>query len=287
MAVNKNSLNVINTTGQVCNKFGIHEKLPFIHQLYNQGDLSFLANIGVLQQPVLDKTKYRELNEKTTLFAHNTQQEEINAVDIFDQTAGIGVCGRIADVLASNGYSTGTVSVAAVAPAVVSKKSPLLVVNPLGYEKFNPIPWEKLSTNHIKELNMASALGSNVFSDIWSEKLLSSIKENDILFNEMSKVSLSYGFQNNDLGHQMRSIAKLIKTRSARRTDRDVFYAELFGFDTHGKQDVGLDLNLQEINAALSSFVKEMKAQNLWDNVTIVIVSEFGRTLVSNTGNGT
>ena len=58
----------------------------------------------------------------------------------------------------------------------------------------------------------------------------------------------------------------------------------------HRKQDLELDDNLQEINGALSSFVKEMKeAQNLWDDVAIVVVLEFvGRTLVSNTGkNGT
>ncbi len=139
----------------------------------------------------------------------------------------------------------------------------------------------------MKELNKASAIGSSLFGELWSEKLLSSIFENDKLYQAMSTATLNYKFQRNDLGNQMSSIAKLVKTRNTRKTDRDIFYAELFGFDTHGKQEEELNKKLQEINSAFYSFVNEMKTQNLWNNVAIVVVSEFGRTLVSNTGNGT
>ena len=289
VALPKSSLVTISASGsgQVCNTFGVHKLLPSVQSLYNSGDLSFFANIGVLQQPVTDKEKYREQNKKTALFSHNTQQEEINSVDIYDDTAGIGVCGRMADVLSLNGYSPGTVSVAGGAPALVSKNSPLLVVNPFGYEEFNPISWEKVSRTHIKEINKATALGSSVFGEVWSEKIFQSISENDLLFSELSSVSLTETFANENLSRQMGSIAKLIKSREARSTDRDIFYAEVTGFDTHIFQEEELNLRLNEINAALDKFVKEMKVQGLWNDVAVVVVSEFGRTLVSNTGNGT
>ena len=35
-------------------------------------------------------------------------------------------------------------------------------------------------------------------------------------------------------------------------------------------------------DAALESFAKEMKLQGLWENVTIVQASEFGRTITAN-----
>merc|ERR1719424_2706646 len=43
-------------------------------------------------------------------------------------------------------------------------------------------------------------------------------------------------------------------------------------------------LLLQEVNSGLTSFVNEMKrpAVNMWNNVAIVTVSDFGRTLTSN-----
>ena len=40
------------------------------------------------------------------------------------------------------------------------------------------------------------------------------------------------------------------------------------------------------MNSALDSFTMEMKSQGTWDDVTIVMVSEFARTLVGNTGIG-
>ena len=294
LAVTKSSLHTISASGQICNKFGIHEKLPGVHSLYDSGELSFLSNVGVLQQSVLDKERYRELNKKTALFAHNTQQEEINSVDIFDETAGIGVCGRIADVLSLGGYTAGTVSVAGSAPALTSKESNLLVVNPAGYEKLNPISWETVDEAAIKEINKATKVGSSLFSEVWSEKIVQAMSENDILFQEMSSVILSTEakWENNNrylqhsLGRQMKSIAELIKTKEARRTDRDIFYAEVAGFDTHGLQDIDLNNRLKEIDDSLTVFVEEMKAQNVWDDVAIVYVSEFGRTLVANSGNG-
>ena len=40
------------------------------------------------------------------------------------------------------------------------------------------------------------------------------------------------------------------------------------------------------MNSAIQPFTTEMKAQNAWDDVTIVMVSEFARTLTGNTGAG-
>merc|ERR1712185_365007 len=39
---------------------------------------------------------------------------------------------------------------------------------------------------------------------------------------------------------------------------------------------------LTSLNVALKSFEEEMKLQGLWENVTIVQASEFGRTITSN-----
>ena len=69
VAVEKDSLGIIETSGQICDKFGVHESLPFIHQLYSENELSFIANVGILQQPVLEKSKYQELNKMTSLFS--------------------------------------------------------------------------------------------------------------------------------------------------------------------------------------------------------------------------
>lgn len=40
------------------------------------------------------------------------------------------------------------------------------------------------------------------------------------------------------------------------------------------------------MNEAIQSFTTEMKAQNAWNDITLVMVSEFARTLPGNTGAG-
>ena len=39
---------------------------------------------------------------------------------------------------------------------------------------------------------------------------------------------------------------------------------------------------MQRVDAVLGAFEKEMKAQGLWDSVSVLTISDFGRTLTSN-----
>ena len=71
-----------------------------------------------------------------------------------------------------------------------------------------------------------------------------------------------------------------------RGVDRDVFYVEQDGFDTHANMQSVLNDRVDEINDALGSFVVEMKAQGRWNDVVVVFVSEFARTLIPNTSSG-
>ena len=44
---------------------------------------------------------------------------------------------------------------------------------------------------------------------------------------------------------------------------------------------------LQVIDSALNGFVKELKAQEIFDSVTLLSESDFGRTLTANSNQGT
>ena len=63
-----------------------------------------------------------------------------------------------------------------------------------------------------------------------------------------------------------------------------MFVVKLDGFDTHSNLGDELASLLQRLNTALNSFVTELKRPDvdLWNNVTIALVSDFGRTLTSN-----
>lgn len=61
---------------------------------------------------------------------------------------------------------------------------------------------------------------------------------------------------------------------------------EQTGYDTHTNLNTNFDGLTERLNAAVDAFVTEMKDQNKWDSVTVVAVSEFARTLTTNSGSG-
>lgn len=58
------------------------------------------------------------------------------------------------------------------------------------------------------------------------------------------------------------------------------------GWDMHFDIEVPLSNQFDEISLGLSTFREAMIAQQKWEDVTVVLVSEFARTLMGNTGNG-
>lgn len=82
------------------------------------------------------------------------------------------------------------------------------------------------------------------------------------------------------------TVSKLILTQQERGTDRDIIFLEIGGWDHHEQLKENLSSNLQELNQVIDTFQKEMVAQGMWNQVTMVVASEFARTLTANSGDG-
>ncbi len=74
---------------------------------------------------------------------------------------------------------------------------------------------------------------------------------------------------------------------SASQIDAQVGYLRLGGYDTHSTQASRLSSLVSQINAALTVFIANMKTRGMWNNLIIVIFSEFGRTNRENGSQGT
>ena len=169
----------------------------------------------------------------------------------------------------------------------MSKLTPLFVVDPYGIEKVNPIPWASDVVGPIKRLNKLEKIGSSIYGETWSDLLLRALGENQLLYDAFTQTTLNASFtDSNYLSIQFEAVSKLIKNKNVRGIDRDVFYVETGGFDTHSNMISELDNRATEINDALGSFVMEMNAQGRWNDVVVVFVSEFARTLIPNTSSG-
>ena len=126
-------------------------------------------------------------------------------------------------------------------------------------------------------INKATSLESGIYDETWSDLVYKSFGENDLLYDAVETATVATTFPDTPFGKQLEIVAKLIQSREHRGNDRDVFYAKMPGFDSHGHLKMVLDGLTTELNGALDAFVTEIRdAQQVWDDVTVVVTSEFG-----------
>jgi uncharacterized protein (DUF1501 family) len=91
---------------------------------------------------------------------------------------------------------------------------------------------------------------------------------------------------NNQLAASLQTVARIIAGRTSLGVSRQIFYVQLGSFDTHNNQAQQHAQLLTQLGAALEYFDGVMVNLGLSDRVTAFTISDFGRTLTSNS-NGT
>lgn len=95
------------------------------------------------------------------------------------------------------------------------------------------------------------------------------------------------------LARQLYQTAKLIHGRATVQGNRQIFFVEQGGYDTHLGQVAGSAhtgthaMLLQELAQAMAAFQRAMNALGLAQQVTLFTQSDFGRTFVPNASQGT
>jgi len=289
VAMPPSDLNSISTTGQSCGEFGIHARLPILKELYDSQEAAFLSNIGSLAEPLSkDQWEIGTGQRCTGLFSHSDQQQAAQTLTCqYSGSAQKGAGGRIADALAAGNekYRTTSFSVAGMSTWPQGRTTAPQIIDPQsGTVSFTH--YERLKT--VIE-NITSVRHGNIYAEEFSTKFASAIKFNQELEEQLKTSKLQTPFPTNeiDLSRQLKQVARLISARVHRKAERDVFFVDIGGWDTHSSVSRELNDRFQDLNSALTSFVTELKAQNIFDSTTIVTHSDFARTLTPNSGEGT
>lgn len=229
-------------------------------------------------------------------------QEETQRVDPFKYSPGTGVFGRMNDVLSgltgklNNLYQVGSISIDTQSIALVGKPKKSVdpvIVSSSGAKKFDPYPWSnrsKWSTTNlqpaINKLNNATSIQSSLFGETWSSLFLRSIDESDLLVQALSSAVITKTFSSHEYSQKLLQVAKLINSTLIRRVDRDVFNVNMGGWDHHSDLKLKQANNFAYLNDALDTFKRELKIQGKWNNIVVVVVSDFARTLTPNSSDG-
>lgn len=90
-------------------------------------------------------------------------------------------------------------------------------------------------------------------------------------------------YPDDDLGRSLRVAASLIQAHLGSR----VISLELDGFDTHDNQRARHDAVMRSLDAALTTFLDDIRGTSAGDETIVVVFSEFGRRLKENGSRGT
>lgn len=284
-AINDTVLLPINVPAgsQPCNTFGVHPAMPRLRQLYNSGDALFLANIGALIEPVtLAEFKKKSKRLPPSLFAHNIMQRSIQ--NLHPQIiSSEGVLGRIMEVLSEDvnpAYKTSIFSLSGKVK-MVQGAIPADIISPSS----GVIRLRGLNTLQNGIGNLTAAISNSTMAETFADAISQSIRKTEYLGKLLTSSVLNVTFPNSGLNQQFSQVAKLIKSiRTSTDVERVAFFTDRGGFDTHAT--FNLDPMFGDIDSAIGRLSDELKIQGVWDDVVIVSISDFARTLTSN-GAGT
>ena len=165
--------------------------------------------------------------------------------------------------------------------------NPVYQVSPQDPNILNDYPTIENLIDIVKELNGVGEIRNSMLSDYWSSRVAQGLFEHEqtIEFHAMPELELADYPVVDSLDMYFKAVAKHMKSHEIRKVNRDVFVLGQGHYDMHGGD--GLPEKFQVLNAALDSFITEIKSQNLWDSTVIVQGSEFGRSLNPNSNMGT
>ena len=256
-----------------------------IHDLWAQGKMGMVTNVGTLVSP-LTRTQYlnRTVTRPFQLFSHSDQVSQYQGGRA-DQQTFTGWGGRIADrrtapdnpnglipmITSISGAQLFTAGQSTLPLAIADSRTSLAqVLNPAGYNTtaasqarlaaFNQLRAQDLSSNYV-----------SAASHITDQAMLA-----NAAFATSQEVTVT--FPNTGIGYQLKQVARLIKKRTDLTVNRQVFYVQLGGFDTHSAQLAGQGSLLLQFSQAARSFYDEMVTQGISDKVTLFTMSDFSRT---------
>jgi uncharacterized protein (DUF1501 family) len=264
--------------------FGLHPSLIDLQSLWDQQRLSVVCNVGPLVQPITRQQYQSGAPRPYQLFSHSDQIAQWQTA-IADRVGQSGWGGRTAERFAphasgfpaitslsggifTRGPSTSPLSIAA-APTALNQ---VLVLNGFGTaadEVARRTSMEFLRTTDT-DLTLIGAASRTTQQALSIGQTLS------------SDVTLATAFPNSSLGNQLLQIAKVIKFNGMSPSlglNRQIFFCQLGGFDTHQGQLTSQANLLTQVSQAVRAFYDATVELGLERQVTTFTLSDFGRTL--------
>lgn len=272
------------TPAGIGSAFGFHPSLEPFKALFEQQKLSVVCNVGPLTQPLTRETYLAGAARPYQLFSHSDQIAQWQSA-IADRVASTGWGGRAADRFAP--HTSGFPMITALSGGLFTRGQ---TTSPLS------IAAAPTALNQVLVLN-GFGTGADEVARRQSMEMLRTLDTDAVLVGAASRttdqalsigrmlnadVTLNTTFPNTTLGNQLRQVAKVIKfnaTTPAMGLQRQIFFCQLGGFDTHQGQLTTQANLLTQVGQAVKAFYDATVELGQEQKVTTFTLSDFSRTL--------
>ncbi|MFT4534866.1 MAG: hypothetical protein ACJA1A_002237 [Saprospiraceae bacterium] len=279
--------------------FAVHAGMDKVRDMFDDGNLSFLANIGTLVEPIANKAEFEAGTKKLPLGLYSHSDQIMHwQTSVPQSRSAVGVGGRMADIL----HDMNTISNVSMNISLAGKNrfqtgnqyqeysiSRNTTAANIGLEGF-PSWWSDTGILNDAKNNAISNMVEQEYSNIFHQTIGSLTKQTSESIEIFEAafaniIPLSTTFSDNNLSNDLKKIAETISVKSHLGTNRQIFFVTIGGWDHHdnvlGNQNVMLPI----VSNALSEFNDALTEIGMHNDVVTFTISDFARTLTSN-GNG-
>ncbi|HMM78507.1 MAG TPA: DUF1501 domain-containing protein [Pyrinomonadaceae bacterium] len=256
-----------------------------IHELWAQGKMCAVTNVGTLVAP-MTRAQYQNgsVRKPYQLYSHSDQVGQYQG-GRSDTESFTGWGGRIADLRTSPDNPSGLIPMITsisgaqlftagqtTLPLAIADSGTSLanVLNPQGFSSSAANQARLAAFNSLRTIDLSSQVVAAA-SDITNEAM----QANAAL---QTSQEVTVVFPNTSLGRQLKQVARLIKKRTDLSINRQVFFVQIGGFDTHNGQITTQATQLGDVSQSMRAFYDEMVAQGVADKVTQFTMADFSRT---------
>ena len=249
---------------QLNDEAGINPALPFFKELYDEGNLSILNNVGY---PNPDRSHFRSMDIWQSASDNN---EYVNT----------GWLGRYLDAQC-NGCDKPTQALEI--DDVLSLALKGENIKGLALQD----PKKLFNTSNEKFFKQINAVHAHDHEEAAVDYLYKTLSETlssaDYIYQQSRLHPTSQTYPATETGRSLKTIASLIMSD----INTKVYYLSLGSFDTHINQENQQARLFGQLNDAIGAFVKDLKKNHRFEDVTIMTFSEFGRRVAQNASGGT
>lgn len=243
---------------------GLHPALTAFKELYDDGSLSILNNVGY---PNPDRSHFRSMDIWHTASQSNEYWTQ-------------GWVGRYLDAQCKGcDKPTQAIELDDVLSLALKGENikGIAVKDPRRlYGTANEKFFREVLKNHTDESGEQPV-------DYLYKTMAETLSSADYIFQQSRLHPSNAEYPKTDLGNSLKTIASLIYSE----INTKVYYVSLGSFDTHINQEGQQQRLFTEMNEAVKAFVKDLKEQHRFEDVLLFTFSEFGRRVEQNASGGT